>query len=116
MSFFSHLLKEDCVYWSPSGRDEFGTQTFGEPVQLRCRWEDGERIITDGITKQEIIVSSTVFLLVPVELQGMLKYGTLEDLDEEDNDPWENDAREIRRTFRTPSVDGRDFLYEGLLV
>lgn len=116
MAFIENLLREKCVYWAPSGRNMQGQQTFADPVQKNCRWEDGERLVVDNKTKQEILMSTTVFFVEGILPEGMLMYGELTDLDEESDDPYDNDAREIRTVFRTPSVDAQELLYEAILI
>lgn len=66
MSLITRMLRHAyCVYWPPTGIDQFGKPTLGAPLELNCRWEDKieEVLSVDGektLTKAKVFVSQDV--------------------------------------------------------
>ena len=82
MSFSSLLnrtCKQTCVFWGSPNEDGYGGQTWADPIEIACRWEDKEQLIRqdDGI---EISSRAIVYVLQDVDLEGMMYLGTLDDL------------------------------------
>jgi len=79
MSIITKVLKQTCVYWAPTGFDEFGQRQYGAAVELKCRWTDvmKEVVAPDGtmvISKSEVMVSTDV------KTGGVLKFGELDEV------------------------------------
>ena len=73
-------LRQKCVYWAPLGVTTTGAQTFDYPAELRCRWEEKDMLIIDG-RGEEIRSSTQVYVENDVEIDGLLYYGLLDDID-----------------------------------
>lgn len=84
MSRIDSLLIRNCrqkaVYWGsprPSGLGR--SMTFADPVEIACRWEEMDQIVTDA-KGVELTSRAQVFLLQDVDEEGYLFLGTLSDL------------------------------------
>jgi len=75
MNILPGLLNQTCVYWPPGTLDKFGNRTFGDPVELRCQWENRKTVMTNPNGKT-FEVSSQVFLALEVEEEGWLWLGS----------------------------------------
>lgn len=71
--------KQTAVYWGNPKNDGFGHFTFDDPVEIKCRWEGMNQIVTDA-KGNEITSRALVFVLQDVDEEGMLYLGTLDDL------------------------------------
>lgn len=78
-SFFQRTYKQKAVYWSTPAADGYGGFTFASPVEIDCRWEDKQIVVTNDDGK-EITTSSQVFTESVVDKEGYLYLGTLDNL------------------------------------
>lgn len=111
-------LPQQAVYWPPAGVDTFGRPTLGDPVGLRCRWEDGisETIDSSG----DVVMSSAqVYLSAPVKIAGVLFLGSIDDVQGID---WESanvkrnqGTHEIIRSENIPNLKASQFLAKAYL-
>jgi hypothetical protein len=114
-----------CVYWQSLGEDGYGAKIFADPLQLDCRWENINQVVTDK-KGAEITSRALVFVTQDVEEEGMLYHGTLEDLydsnasDSSDGavaNPMTIDGAYIIKRFqKTPSLSGDGFLRKAYLT
>jgi hypothetical protein len=113
-----------CVYWGTPVEDGYGGKIFANAVQLDCRWENINQVVTDtkGV---EITSRALVFVTQDVEEEGMLYKGTLDDLYDlygdssagEIDDPMSiAGAYIIKRFQKTPSLDGVGYLRKAYLT
>lgn len=87
MNSFDHLLKRLCpqtaVYWGAPEPNGFGGYTYADPVEIKCRWKEAERIVGNdnehGITT---VSRAEVTVLQDLEEEGCLYLGTLGSLAE----------------------------------
>ncbi len=78
-SLLTRSLKQTCVYWGNPVPDGEGGFTFDEPVEILCRWENINQVITDA--KGAAITSrAVVFVLQDLTEEGYLYLGDLESL------------------------------------
>jgi hypothetical protein len=68
------------VYWGNPKDDGFGSKTFDDPIEIKCRWEDKLQVITadNGV---KYLSRAVVFLTQDVDIEGMLFLGTLDQLE-----------------------------------
>jgi hypothetical protein len=108
-SLIKRVLKQKAVYWEPAGAGPDGQQTFKDPVQIRCRWEDTNETFLDKngntqVSRAVVMTDRDVMLL------GILWFGKIEDLTVYD-DPLQNDgAYEIRKFDKKPNFKATQFL------
>jgi hypothetical protein len=83
MTGISTLLTRQCkqvaVYWGNPVKDGQGGFTFAEPVEIYCRWEEMNQIVTDA-KGNELTSRALVYTLQDVDEEGYLYLGTLENL------------------------------------
>ena len=84
MSSITGLLNRTCrqkaVYWGSPRTNGLGRgMTFADPVEVNCRWEEMEQVVTDA-RGVEVTSRAQVFLLQDVDEEGYLFLGTLADL------------------------------------
>ena len=74
--YLPNFLRMRCVYWPPARPDKFGAMHYGDPVELKCRWDEK---ILEFIDTQKVKQVSQALVLVDQDLAagGMLWLGTL---------------------------------------
>jgi hypothetical protein len=81
----SRQFKQKCIYWGNPVNDGHNKFTFDAPVELSCRWEEIEQIISDK-NGNELTSRAVVYVSQDLDEEGMLKLGTLEELYELEGD------------------------------
>jgi len=78
LKFIKRVCVQTAVYWAPGVPDGYGGLTFSDPVEIKCRWEDKQRLFraTNG---NELETKSEVLVTQDVVLQGWLFLGTLDE-------------------------------------
>ena len=81
LKFIEKFCVQTCVYWGSPVNNGTGHFTFDFPVEISCRWENSDRVMTDANGKQ---FTCQAQILVKQELDkgGYLMLGTLAELDE----------------------------------
>jgi len=115
-----------CVYWGSPQNDGEGGFTFDEPIELFCRWEAMDQIVSD---KKGNTITSRAVVYVNQDLveEGMLFLGTLDDLYDTyntDNSAGDiphpksiDNAYFIKRFQKTPSLGSTsDYLRKAYLT
>jgi len=116
MSLITRMRKQTCVYWglasTASGGidyDGYGQPQYTAPIQITCRWEESVQEFLDMSGARQLS-NAVVYPELDVVLGGVLMLGTLADVTDEDN-PKENDnAWEIRRFDKLPTLRATEFL------
>ena len=114
ISVATRAMKQAAVWWTSDGVDDFGQPTYGDPVEINCRWEvvNEEFISPTGdreLSKAKLIVDRDI------EVKDILMLGDLDSLVDEDN-PRDNDgAWEVRSFRKTPNFRGNKYLREVYL-
>lgn len=108
MSLIDHieqLYTETIVYWGNPTNDGFGAFTFDDPVEIKCRWENKEQIVSKADEKA-VIFRSIIFVLQDVDTDGLIWRGSLDDLtDTQEADPRNiSDIMIIKRFEKTPAI------------
>jgi len=111
MSLIERMLKYDnAVYWAPLGRDKFNNLKFDQPVEIKCRWEEGITIRRDP-DGTERIFNATVFVDRDLDADGRLFHGKLTDIqDVEDPSVPPEESKLILQFNKTPDLRYRRFL------
>ena len=79
-SFIKKVCVQTAVYWGNPQNDGYGGTTFDYPVEIKCRWEDKERIQYSNMGK-ELHQKGEALITQDVDIQGWLYLGTLDDFD-----------------------------------
>ena len=123
------MIKRTCnqtaVYWGSPVNDGYGGETFDDPVEISCRWEDMHQIVTDA-KGNELTSRALVFVLQDVDEEGYLYLGTLESLYDDyagdssaggvNNPKIIEGAYIIKRFQKTPDLKGTGFLRKAYLT
>jgi hypothetical protein len=114
MSIIKKMRKQYAVYWPPLGPNQSGMQTYGEPVEIRCRWEDDDFAFVDS--KGTTVASTTsVFPDRILEVGGILWKGRLLDVPSQ-SDPLSNEnSDEIIKFGELPNLRAKEFLWKATL-
>jgi hypothetical protein len=109
MSLIKKMRKQVAVWWPAAGVDEFGVKAFGEPVAIKCRWEDraGEFADARGFMMAS---NATVYVDRPMKIGDKLKLGGL-DSDTPENPLEDRTAFEIQAFESVPNLKAKEFLY-----
>lgn len=122
MSLIKRALKQWAIYWPPGDVDMYGQATAGDPVAVKCRWDDitEEQVDSKG---QQFMASSSVMVDRDLEVGGFLALSTgtseatvLTDAATIAAPPMENDrVHIIRRTSKNPNIKAKEFLRQAFL-
>lgn len=116
MRIIKTMRKQRCVYWEWTGENDQGKKTYGEPIELECRWEDVQEQFLDRMGNEQMsrarvyvdrdVVEIGVLWLPPDNIK-IAPGEALSQLTSE-NDPFANDrAYEIRRFEKLPELRPR---------
>ena len=70
---------QDLVYWGNPVDDGYGSFTFDDPVEIKCRWEYKSEVMLYAEGKQ-FTTNASVMVNQDVDLQGYMWLGTLSEL------------------------------------
>jgi hypothetical protein len=93
------VCTETCTYWQ-GAPDGYGGRVYGAPQQLKCRWEQKQRLIRTK-TGEERVSVARVFLLQSVDLEGRLYRGATAE-----PDPRLLDSHELQAGEELQQMDG----------
>jgi hypothetical protein len=107
------MLKQTAVYWAvnsdSAAYDKWGDPIPVDPVEVKCRWVDVVEEFID-INGVKLMSHSKVYVDRDVDISGFLFLGTIADLDSA-ADPQSNDnAWEIMRFDKLPTLKADKFL------
>ena len=79
MRLIKKMLKGYAVYWPPKDGNKSGQVSFGDPVEIRCRWTDtlASPVSGSGTAEESM---TRVYVDRPVEMLGVLWEGKLADV------------------------------------
>jgi hypothetical protein len=115
VSIISRMLKQTAVYWPLGTVGEFGSTSFGTPVQVVCRWEETaeEFLDKEGVRQ---ISRAVVYVNRDVALGGLLKQGALTSVETAWTDPSaQAGVWRIRSFASTPNFKAREFLRKAMI-
>ena len=78
--FIASKCVQTAVYWGNPRNDGYNHFTFDEPVEISCRWEDKEQVLTEN-DGTKYLSRAIVFLTQDVDVEGRLWLGTLAQLE-----------------------------------
>lgn len=127
MGILEKMLRQTAVYWPPEQKDSFGRTTFGEPVEIAVRWEDGYAETVDsgtavqGFKPSRTVQAFSATVYVPelpgggeVAVGGYLWLGALADADES---PTANaGAVQVKSFSKLPTLKGTKFLRTAMVA
>ena len=125
-TFIADKCNDTAVYWGNPVNDGKGGFTYDDPVEIDCRWEDMDQIVSDD--KGNTFTSrAQVFLTQDVDINGRLYHGTLDDLYDLDSTLESSDANldpadvegayYIKRRQKIPTLnDPENFFYKAFLT
>lgn len=74
--FVEKICVQTAVYWAAPKPDGFGGYTYGEPVEIKCRWDGKTKVIVDK-DGNERVAQAEILVTEKLELDGMLCLGSL---------------------------------------
>ena len=110
MGWLTKHHKQKCVYWGSPTNDGWGGRTYGDPVELDCRWEDKREKFTN-MKGEEHVSSAVVYLGQDVVVNGYLYLGTLASLSsaEEGNPEAVTGTYLVQAYGKIPNIKGTDY-------
>lgn len=82
--FIKYVCVQTAVYWGNPVNDGYGRLVYDSPIEIKCRWEDEQKIVAGGNGVEQTSVSN-VLVTQNLDVQGMLYLGILNDLDSDQN-------------------------------
>lgn len=107
--FIKYVCVQDAVYWAPDHIDGYGLMIYKLPMQIKCRWTDTVRTVTDN-NGELIVCKAEVLVTQDLQINGMLYLGDLNSLTEQQkNNPQLIDtAYTIKRIDKVPLFRSKD--------
>ena len=118
MVAYTRGMAQFATYWSPGVPDGEGGMSFGNPIVVRCRWQD-DAVLFRNAQGQEVTSSSVVYVDRELEVGGLLAESDLSD--DFSSEGWLDPntlygaAREIRGLAASPSYGGLQTLHKVFL-
>jgi len=109
---YNKMLTQTAIYWAPAGKDNYGMQTYSDPVEIPCRWQWKQELFVDDRGKEQIS-HAIVYINQDLELNGEIMLGDLDDLSSSQEEaPHDSgvDAYTIRSFAKSPDIEGRVYV------
>ena len=90
---------QTATYWSPSGVDGFGKQTFSAPQQIDVRWQERQELFVNAEGENDVS-RAAVYCNQLVEKGGYLFLGSESSMDPESV----TEAFRIKALSRSPNI------------
>ena len=74
--FVKKVCVQTAVYWAAPKPDGFGGFTYGEPVEIKCRWDGKTKMIVDK-DGNEKVAQAEILVTEKLQLDGILYLGSL---------------------------------------
>lgn len=71
MSLITRMRRQVALYWAPKGNDLFNSDTFDEPIEIACRWEDTQKEII-AANGEKKLTSAIVYVDRELKVGGVL--------------------------------------------
>ena len=93
---------QDAIYWASPQPDGFGGFTYGDPQEIKVRWEDKTQVVI-GADGKEVTSGAELLVNLDLDLESRVMLGSLDDVGSDDT-PEGLGAREIVRFEKIPMV------------
>lgn len=77
-SFIKKVCVQTAIYWGNPVNDGMGGVKCNDPVEIKCRWTDKSRVISDSLGR-EIVAKGNLLLTQDVVPEGFVRLGSLSD-------------------------------------
>jgi hypothetical protein len=118
-TFIRRSCKQAAVYWANPTDDGYGGRTFDAPVEIKCRWDDREQLLSTD-EGEKIISRAVVWLSADCNVNGVMWKGTLAQLTTAQKASPVKELENIcliKRMERYPGlVDPLDIVYKAFLT
>lgn len=104
--YLTRNLKQTAVYWGAPVQGAHGGNTFADPIEITCRWEDKQELIID-FHGDEIKSMAMVYTDRDVVNGGFLMLGSLDSTTGVPQD--EPNAHEIKAYESLPTLKATAF-------
>lgn len=103
------MMPHSLTYWPPAGNDGYGRLSFAAPTYpVKARWQDTQKLFRDA-QGRDVMSEAIVYPASELAIAGYVALGD----QTAQADPRElADAREIRQSGASPSLDGSETLYK----
>jgi hypothetical protein len=109
MSIISRMRKQDAVYWPRTGTDRFGKPVLGEPIAVKCRWEEKGVLYNFGKAGEQAVSNAEIYVDQELDEGGYIWKGLLENAPES---PLETkNVYEVRKFNELPNLRNTEVLY-----
>jgi len=103
-----NIIARNCiqtaVYWENPKPDGKGGNTYDDPVEIDCRWEEKTEVLSrlgDDRKGEELVSEAQVIVTQDVDEKGYLFLGDLDDLDSDE----EGTPEKIKGAYRILKFD-----------
>jgi hypothetical protein len=115
--YIARMCTEVAVYWGAPQNDGEGGMTFDTPIEIACRYEAMDQVVSDSKGNQ-LTSRAVVYVTQDVDEEGMLYFGSLDDLDSDEVQPRKvSGAYCIKRFEKHPALgSSTEFLRKAYLT
>ncbi len=114
MSIIKKMRKQKAVYWEPLGPNETGMQTYAEPIEIKCRWEDDDFAFIDA-AGTTVASTTTVYPDRYLKVGGILWEGKLVNVAFQSEPLLNPNSDEIVKCGKIPNLKNSEVLYKAIL-
>jgi hypothetical protein len=110
-------VTQTAVYWGNPQPDGYGGETFDDPIEIDCRWEDATELNRSDVIR-EFITKAIVYVTQDLDVNGWLYLGSLTDsgLDSNPDNPREVDGAYIIGRFdKIPNIRGTEYVRKAYI-
>lgn len=100
---YTRTLLQTALYWPPETPDGLGGHSYGDAVEISCRWQD-VAVLFRGPSGEELTSTAVVYVDRVLEMKGYLALASFTDDVNYASTPDEIGAREIRQIGASPSL------------
>lgn len=108
------VRKQDATYWPRTGTSGTGRPIYGDPQDIKVRWEDKNEIFV-GPTNEEFASRSIILVGIDMKPTDRLRLGTVATLPPGKTADQVPGSFEIRRFDKIPDRRGKKFIRRAVL-
>ena len=110
MSLITRMRKQKAVLWATPTPDGSGDWTFATAVEIDCRWEDKQQMVTDAQGKQ-VLCKAKVYVDRDIAAGSFLWLGTLVSLPSDHTNPrLISGASQVLSFGKLPNLKATEYL------
>lgn len=106
--FTKRNLHDDAVYWEFVRTDRYGETVTLAPVEISCRWIDGEADLRDAMGNT-VTVEAIIVTAIDLKINSIVRHSTLADFTGTGTTLEDDKICQIKVVGKAPSLNYRNY-------